>query len=130
METTNIEVDIDVYKYIQKYRSSFSESENDILRKIFGLDETAVDPKYSDARDMVVKNTVLRHGLKLRTRYMGKLVEAEVVNGRSLCDGQAYNSPSGAAVGVTGNNVNGWRFWQYYDEATDTWKSLSILRGR
>lgn len=49
------------------------------------------------------------------TKYEATFGQARMNGGRSEC--VLYNSvwmtPSNAATRITGNNVNGWRFWKY-----------------
>ena len=58
-------------------------------------------------------------GTELVGRYRGQEVSARVVasddhDGASAveCRGKRYRSLSAAARAITGNSVNGWRFWQ------------------
>jgi hypothetical protein len=43
-------------------------------------------------------------------------------------EGVTYDSPSGAAKGVTGVSLNGWKYWYATLPGQDTWVSLSHLR--
>jgi hypothetical protein len=54
-----------------------------------------------------------------------------VREGRIWVDGAPYDSPSAAARAAHGteNAVNGWWTWSFWDEATETWKPLNVLRG-
>lgn len=71
-------------------------------------------------------------GLRLRKVFKGQERHATVdqdgirVNGA----GGVYQSPSLAAVAVTGYNTNGWTFWDYWDEVGQSWKSLDLLRSQ
>jgi hypothetical protein len=63
-----------------------------------------------------------RAGTELVARYRGKEVAARIVvdeqRGGDLaveCRGTRYRSLSSAARAITGNSVNGWRFWQSQD---------------
>ncbi len=50
--------------------------------------------------------------------HKGRKHEARLLPGwRVQIDSHLYKSPSGAAVAITQYPVNGWRFWQYTDEA-------------
>ena len=58
-------------------------------------------------------------GTELVGRYRGQEVSARIVKdddrgGASAveCRGKRYRSLSAAARAITGNSVNGWRFWQ------------------
>jgi hypothetical protein len=56
-------------------------------------------------------------GTRLSARYRGEEVSAEVVSAEDdaqavECQGARYRSLSAAAKAITGNSVNGWRFWK------------------
>jgi hypothetical protein len=58
-------------------------------------------------------------GTELAGRYRGQEVSARIVADEERggapaveCRGNRYRSLSAAARAVTGNSVNGWRFWQ------------------
>jgi len=167
-----IEIDIDVHRLIENSRESFDESENDILRRLLGIDPTTVDvsaemsysvslppmqpePDYpslslsekiaafqaktiaerlykqrpATTRDWIYGGARLPEGSKLQ-KWSGKhRYEAVIYNGSILIDGVAHQSPSAAAMAINGGiNVNGWTFWEYFDEKTQRWEKLSQLR--
>ena len=58
-------------------------------------------------------------GTRLSGRYRGQEFFAEVVKAEGgegapavECQGARYRSLSAAAKAITGNSVNGWRFWK------------------
>ena len=128
METTKIEIDLDVYKAIQQRLISFSDTPNEVLRRIFGLEPTDNKTPNMQGKGLYIKGVLLKNGLKLRKKYHGEIVEATVGKNHIIYNDNEYTSPSGAARAVTGNSVNGWIFWQYYDEKTGKWQILTKLR--
>ena len=74
---------------------------------------------------------------KLRAIYNGHTYEARVMASGILFESETFISPSAAAIhaknlaGLSGAsaNTNGWNFWEYYDEASQSWKPLSVLRS-
>lgn len=78
---------------------------------------------------LVVKNILLKNGLKLNQKYKGEVITAEVIDGYIVCNNQKFTSPSGAAVSITGSSINGWRFWNYFDENNKNWKLLETLKS-
>src|SRR6266478_6255769 len=44
-------------------------------------------------------------------------------------ENRVFLSPSLAAMAVTGYNTNGWVFWDYCDEQTQTWRPLDQFRS-
>jgi hypothetical protein len=47
----------------------------------------------------------------IRTRHY-RTTRATVVAGGIEVSGKVYGSPSAAARAITGNSINGWRFWR------------------
>lgn len=131
MDMSQISIDLDVYKAIQQRLESFNDTPNQVLRRVLKLGETEERiPEIKKGQDMHIKGVVLKHGLKLRKRFKGSMLEAQVTNGKILFGGTMYPSPSGAAVAATGTSVNGWRFWEYCDENSGKWNALNRLRIR
>jgi hypothetical protein len=62
-------------------------------------------------------------GTRLSARYRGQELSAEVVAAEDgahavECQGARYRSLSAAAKAITGNSVNGWRFWKVVEPRT------------
>lgn len=70
------------------------------------------------------------NGTRLRAHYLARDYEAEIRNGKVWFNQKAYDSPSKAARAITKNQANGWRFWEYYDEESGLWRSLTHLRTK
>lgn len=82
----------------------------------------------------------LENGTKLRHKYKkgdqaGVVVEATVQEGHVVYRDGKF-SPTGAArvanQDATGKEyeVNGWRWWDYYDEENSEWRQMKVLRGK
>ena len=81
------------------------------------------------ARDWIYRGARLPEGTRLRKWSSNQKIEAVINNGSIFIDGQYYKSPSAAAMAVNGGtNVNGWMFWEYFDESSMSWEKLSQLR--
>lgn len=130
MEMSQIGIDLDVYKEIQKRLQSFKDTPNQVLRRIFNLEDKEDQIAIPQEGDLHVVGIVLKNGLRLRKNYKGKVHEAVVRNGKIEFNGKRFPTPSGAAVELAGYPVNGWRFWQVFDETSGTWKLLDTLRGK
>lgn len=76
--------------------------------------------------------TKVRHKYR-RGEYAGKTAEAVVKNGHIVYNNNEY-SPTGAAREANYDTigreyeVNGWKWWKYYDEVSGEWRKLSTLR--
>jgi hypothetical protein len=190
----SIEIDIEVHRAIEIRREDFDESQNDILRRILGLnrqdrisgnaeflfpDSAASEPvpffnrasrlapvpppmshaegeedqpqiplshrikefhsrisnqyftsKLPSVRDWQFGGVRLPEGTRLQKWYGGQKYEAEIRDGAIWFDGIPYQSPSAAAMVITGgSNVSGWSFWKYFDPKDGEWKKLGSLRA-
>ena len=132
-----LEVDFDVYKAIFSRRKNERFSENDVLRELLGLsakhEETSGAPKSNGnpvdaAEDWLVKGVRFPVGTEFRVRYKGKHYAGRVQGGALVVDGKRYESPSSAAVAITGSAVNGWRFWEARPPGKSSWQLIEGFR--
>jgi hypothetical protein len=71
----------------------------------------------------------LPEGTKLQKWLGRQKLEAVISNASILINGEYHQSPSSAAMAVNGGvNVNGWNFWEYFDEESKQWKKINELR--
>jgi hypothetical protein len=81
------------------------------------------------ARDWQFGGVRLPEGTRLQKWYGGQKYEAEIRDGSIWFDGVSYQSPSAAAMVITGgSNVSGWNFWKFFDPQDGEWKKLSSLK--
>jgi hypothetical protein len=125
-----IPVDFEVWKAITVRRSTEAETENDVLRDLFGLPrlpsgQTTAAPNQGG---WTWKTVHLPDGTQMRAEYKGKLYTAAIVGGRWQQDGQTYGSPSAAAFAITNSGINGWWFWSVKRPGDPTWVPLAKLR--
>jgi hypothetical protein len=129
----SIEVDFDVYKRLTLRRETEDMSNNDVLRMILGLPKIKVNPSAKAdipvANDWIAKGVRFPAGTEFRASYKGQVRTGRVESGALLVNGQHYDSPSSAAIAITGNNVNGWRFWECRLPGLSSWKLIESLRG-
>ena len=129
-----INIDFEVFKELTVRRKSETMTENDVIRDLLGLPEAGNGTGVDDAAGAagapwVTKGVAFPHGTEFRASYMGRLYEATVDNGALAMNGKRYTAPSAAAMAITGNPVNGWRFWECRLPETDTWRLIANLRG-
>ena len=146
-----IAIDVHVHKLIEAARSVFGETQNDILRRLLGLDHGAplFEPQPSPAASQRRakgggagdggwskvnrrgRTTFLPDGTKLRAAYAGQTVRGEIRDGMWIVGKRGYNSPSAALIAnvtsKTGGkvNLNGWRHWEVRPPGAETWTRLS-----
>jgi hypothetical protein len=127
-----IEIDFDVFKELTNRRATESISYNDVLRKLFGLNplkSSALSPEVaSSARAWTTKGVIFPEGTEFRANYKGQTIFGKVESGALVVNGKRFDSPSSAAVSITGNMVNGWIFWECRLPGMTTWQIIKSLR--
>lgn len=144
-----IEIDFDVFKKLTLMRETEVVSYNDVIRRLLGLSPTnpeaeptqtqppntlmAKQPSQTAANlgasgSWVVKNVVFPSGTEFRATHKGKAVLGRVEAGALAVNGRRYESPSAAAVAITGTSVNGWIFWECKRPGSSSWQLLKSLR--
>jgi Restriction Enzyme Adenine Methylase Associated/Protein of unknown function (DUF2924) len=126
-----IEVDFEVFKALTARRPTENVSENDVLRELLRLPKESTRPLQTDAPspgDWVTKGVRLPAGTELRATYKGQTHLARVSSGALELGGKRFDSPSAAAMSITGHPVNGWMFWKYRLPGQGKWADLKKLR--
>lgn len=128
-----IEVDFDVYKALMLRRPSEDVSENDVLRDLLQLPRKkgpSAAPAGPTPGDWITKGVRFPAGTEFRAHYKGQTYLGRVESGALLLNGKRYDSPSSAAVSITGSAINGWRFWEARLPGEASWKMIESLRRR
>ena len=129
-----IAVDFEVFKELTSRRRTEDMTENDVLRELLGLTKglqkaiTASAVAESGGVAWVSKGVSFPHGTQFRATYKGQQHSALVKDGALVMNGKRFTSPSAAAVAITGNPVNGWRFWECLAPGSVKWKLAADLR--
>ena len=127
-----IEVDFEVYKQLTVRRTTEDISYNDVIRGLLGLKQAKTNsPPESGLGgqdDWVTKGVRFPVGTEFRAIYKGQTYTARVEAGGLAVNGSRYDSPSAAAVAITNNAVNGWRFWECRLPGKSSWQSIETLR--
>ena len=137
-ELRTIEIDFDVHKTIEKERRSFSETPNEVLRRLLRLggQPPAAVATPAGHRAWSGKGVTLPHGTELRMRYNGRQHSGAIENGRWLVEGRSFNSPSAAAGGValtkagTRTSLDGWIYWHAKRPGDAHWIAIKELLPR
>jgi predicted CopG family antitoxin len=126
-----IDVDFEVFKQLTVRRATEDVSYNDVIRELLGLSQskpTAAKEKASPpSDDWVAKGVRFPSGTEFRASYKGQVRTGRVEGGALAVNGKRYDSPSAAAVAVTGSPVNGWRFWECRIPGK-SWQLIESLR--
>jgi hypothetical protein len=129
-----IEVDFDVFKQLTVRRETESVSHNDVIRDLLGLGQNKVtatkETTGPSPADWVAKGIRFPAGTEFRASYKGQVRTGRVEGGALAVSGKSYDSPSAAAVAITGSPVNGWRFWECRLPGQSTWQLIESLRRR
>jgi len=127
-----IEIDFEVFKALTNRRATESISYNDVLRELLGLNplQTPVlSPEVaSSSGAWTTKGVTFPVGTEFRANYKGQTILGKVESGALVVNGKRFDSPSSAAVSITGNMVNGWIFWECRLPGKTTWQMIKTLR--
>jgi len=130
----NIEIDFDVFKELTNRRATENVTYNDVLRELLGfepLKATAAGPTLESSADAwTTKGVTFPAGTEFRANYKGQTILGKVESGLLVVNGKRFESPSAAAVSITGNMVNGWIFWECRIPGKTSWQVIKTLRKR
>ena len=133
---TSIEIDFDVFKELTIRRKGPETTENDVLRELLGLGfqekhaQEANGTEASKGKPWIWKEVTFPSGTEFRAVYGGQTYYAKVENGALVYNGERYKSPSPAAYAITGNSVNGWKFWECKIPGSSRWVLIDNLRNK
>ena len=127
-----IEVDFEVYKELIRRRPSEAVSENDVLRQVLGLANQRTSATVIPGPvpgEWVTKGVRFPVGTEFRATYKGKTYLGRAENGALVLNGQRFDSPSAAAMSITGKPVNGWTFWEGRLPGRTSWQIIKAQRS-
>lgn len=129
-EFQSVPIDFEVFKALTALLNAPQDTYNNVLRRALGLEshQIAAQPESAGGKPWVIDGVTFPHGTEFRAKYKGQLHSGSVQDGMLVVRGQRYDSPSAAAMSITGNNVNGWKFWQSRRPGGITWMDISSLR--
>ncbi len=138
-----IEIDFQVFKELTARRRSESHTYNEVIRELLDIDEasptfeepltTRISGVLDNAFRTPTSGVSFRHlflpnGTLLRATHKGSAFGATIMDGKWVNDDGSHSaSPSAAAKAITGNNVNGWRFWQAKRPSDTEWRNLDMF---
>ncbi len=129
----HIEVDFDVFKALTARRPSEEVTENDVLRDLLRLPSRKTSSPGESAPaavgEWVTKGVRFPAGTEFRATYKGKTYLARVENGALVLNGERFDSPSAAAMSITGKPVNGWTFWEGRLPGRTAWQIIKAHRS-
>jgi hypothetical protein len=130
-----IQIGIEVHKAIEAERRSLEESEDEILIRVLGLEQIALEPAPKPTKAAWTKAGVtLPHSTRLRAEYSGQTVEGVVDDGMWLVNGKRHSSPSMALIENVKTkrgkrtNLNGWNYWVAKRPSDAEYSKLAYLR--
>lgn len=140
MEYTTIEIDFDVHKKIEATRTSFSESPNDVLRRILAIDTKSMTSAKSPTprgRSWRKGCVELPEGTEMRMTHNNQSYFASIIDGKWVDEfGSKHNSPSGAANSLTttkvgdASSLNGKKYWEIRLPGSTKWELYIALEHR
>ena len=136
-----IEIDFDVFKKLTNMREAEHVTYNDVLRRVLGLksgassDTTLVRASGQEgirggtaSGSWTTKGVTFPATTEFRATHRGKPVSGRVEAGALVVNGKRYETPSAAAVAVTENSVNGWKFWECRLPGSSSWQLIASMR--
>ena len=126
-----VSVDFDVHKALTARLQNATDTDNDVLRRLFDLPtEPCPKPRASESsgQSWIAKGVIFPHNTEFRLKYKGKLYLARVEDGALVYDGQRYDSPSPAAIAIGGHSMNGWLWWECRLPGSGSWVQITGLR--
>ena len=135
MQLRPIEIDVDVFRFLESHRTSFAQTHNDILRGLAGLSPVSAQAsKPMGNGHWSWKGVTLPNGTQLRMSYNGQTHTGEIVQGAWHVAGAIYRTPSAAAGGVARSkkgapvSLDGWEYWEVKPPESARWVKLDSLR--
>ena len=128
-----IDIDFEVFKDLTNRRPTEAVTYNDVLRELLKLPKPTKSERSAanGSNPWVVSNTSFPAGSEFMADYKDKTYSGIAKDGKlELCDGGKFTTPSAAAMKITGNNVNGWRFWKCKLPGTPQFVPIERLRGK
>ncbi|WP_424946975.1 hypothetical protein [Candidatus Spongiihabitans sp.] len=131
-----IQIDFEVFQKLTALRASESVTYNDVIRGVLKLNGSTPKPEShpesteSGGRSWVCKGVIFSHGTEFRAIYKGQQHNGRVENGALVVYGERFTAPSAAAISITGNSVNGWRFWECLMPDTNHWVLIDSLKKK
>jgi hypothetical protein len=131
-EFRSIPIDFDVFKALTASLETPVDSYNDVLRRLLklGAKSPAPSPSPTSGRAWFIDGVTFPEGTEFRAKYKGQFHSARVENGALTLRGKRFDSPSPAAMTITGGNVNGWKFWECRFPGESAWKTIDGLRRK
>ena len=125
MKIKTIRISIDVWNEIAK-RGNFGETENDVLKRVFGIDKKTKSPPKTFHR----KGRLPPNGTKCRFNHKSKYIYGDIKDGFLIVvDYGTYTSFSKAASEISGTSLNGWLYWEIQlHETPNVWMSANKWR--
>jgi hypothetical protein len=132
----SVEIDFDVFKALTSLRTSEEDTYNDVLRSLLKLPSN----KLAQSAEQMLRasqagkiwqtgGVSFPAGTEFRARYKGETYVGTIDAGALWVAGKRAVNPSSAANMITGNNVNGWRFWEARLPGQQ-WRRMDFYRKR
>jgi hypothetical protein len=140
-----IPIDFDVFQGLIARMNGPHEDYNEVIRRLLGLPDSAAGflPGEADTPGMPVvtnalssqsggvwfSNVYFPNNTQFRATYKGRTYRAWINESKWIDElGNIRTSPSDAASAISGNNVNGWRFWFVRRPQDEDWQRMDALK--
>ncbi len=138
-----VSIDFQVHKELTVRLQSPADTDNEVIRRLLQIpdnreEKRSVVASSTAAHESTVSvsarpawrpnGVIFPHGTEFRRRYKGQLFSARVLDGKLVYNAQQYDSPSPAAMAITGNSVNGWIWWECRLPGQSRWERIDSVR--
>lgn len=134
----SVEIRFEDFKRLVNLMESPDETVADVLHRILDAADdpflpavqqtTRLPDLLGEPGGFFIRGITIPNGTQLAARYKGKTYKHDIAKGRWIdSEGNTFDSPSSAASSITGNNVNGWRFWLALRPGDSQWRRLDQL---
>jgi len=127
-----IQIDFDLHKKIEMERSSFEETENDVLKRLLKIynKPSEVEPVRGG---WFGRGLSLPQDTEVRLKYNNKVYYGKIEKGQWVVEGRTFPNPTDASVVAStkkGKNtkLTGWKFWEVLPPGAKQWVRLSELK--
>lgn len=130
-EFQSIPIDFEVFKALTARLTSPDDSYNNVLRRELKLGEAVTSRTMGAAgKQWDVDGVSFPPGTEFRATHKRITHLGHVEDGALVVNGRRFTSPSPAAIEITGNSVNGWKFWECRKPGQTHWTSIDALRRK
>ena len=142
--TVNIELNKELFEQLQSLAVPLVDDFNSVISRLIDNWESNPPQKNTENKPanswwLTPRGEKLPVNTQIRARYNGEEFKGKILQTGIFFEGETFTSFSAAGIAAKKKNfkdlsdasasTNGWRFWEYFDEQTKNWRSVSNFRN-